>query len=76
MKAVLRLGLHEALLGEAGEPLAHDAGAAVVALGELGESQLGAGQQATRQDVGAELHVDLLGPRDRSQRRAMPHRLR
>jgi hypothetical protein len=76
MKAVLRLGLHQTLLGESGETFAHHAGTAVVTVDELGESQFGAGEQATRQNVGTELYVDLLTSRDRSQRRAMPHRLR
>ncbi len=76
VKAMLRLGLHQALLGETGQSLADHTGAAVVTLGELGKSQFRAGEHASRQDVGAELHVDLLGPRDGGQRRAMSHRLR
>ena len=76
VKAVLRLGLNQTLLGQAGEALAYDAGAAVVSLGEVGEAQLRTGKQTTRQDVGAQLRVDLLGSGDRRQRRAMTAHLR
>ena len=64
VEPVLRFGLHQSLLGKACETLADDAGAAVVAFGELGEPQLGAGQHPARQDVGAQLGIDLLGTGD------------
>ena len=76
VKAVLRLGLHQPLFGKAGEALSHDAGAAVVPLGEVGEAQLRAGKQAPRQDVATQLSVDLFGTGDRRQWRAMPTCLR
>jgi hypothetical protein len=76
VKAVLWFGLHQTLFGEAGQALAYDAGAAVVAVGQFGEPQLGSWQHATRQDVGAELRVHLFRTRDRRQGRPVARRLR
>ncbi len=66
-KPVLRFGLDQTLLGQSRQPLAQHTGAAVVAVGQLGEAQPGAWQDAAGQDVGAELRVHLLTAGDGSQ---------
>ena len=68
VKTVLRLGLHEALLGKTHQTFSDHAGAAVVTDGEFGKSKLGARQHPARQDVGTQLRVHLLGTRDGRQR--------